>query len=326
MGVVMKKRALGRTDLEVSELCLGTNMFGTALEPAVAEAILDTFTSLGGNFLDTAHAYGDWVPSGPRNASERVLGRWLARQDRDCLVVATKGCEFDYRAGDFALRVTPEQLDRDLRESLDCLGVERIDLYWLHRDDPSRPVGEIVDALIEQQRSGRIRHFGCSNWSVARIEAAQRHAQGVGHPGFAACQPMWGLAVPDRAAMQRYSPGGYYEDGYRALHEAGLPMVPYSAQSRGFFTKLALGGGEGLGDDVAALYLSDANRRKLPVIERIAARHAASTNDVVLAYLLSQPLPTFPIVGASRPEQVRQSVRACSLRLDQAELAELRAA
>jgi len=322
----MKRRILGQTDLEVSELCLGTNQFGTGVAPEVAEAILDAFASRGGNFVDTAHSYGDWAPAAPRSASERVLGRWLARQDRSELVVATKGCEFDYRAGDFALRVTPEHLDRDLRESLECLGLDRIDLYWLHRDDPTQPVEAILDALIAQQQAGRIRHFGCSNWSVERIEAAQRHARRIGHPGFSACQPMWGLAVPDRAAMQRFSPGGYYEDGYRALHERGMPMIPYSAQSRGFFTKLAEHGGEGLGDDVAALYLSDTNRRKLPVIQRVAARHGASINDVVLAYLLSQPLPTIPIIGASRPEQVEQSVRACSLQLDARELEELRAA
>jgi len=326
MKVATKRRTLGQTDLEVSELCLGTNQFGTGVATEVAEEILDSFVSLGGNFLDTAHAYGDWVPSGPRSASERVLGRWLSKRERSGLVIATKGCEFDYRAGDFALRVTPAHLDQDLRESLDSLGLDRIDLYWLHRDDPSQPVESIVDALIEQQRAGRIRHFGCSNWSVARIEAAQRYTRGIAHAGFVACQPMWGLAVPDRTAMQRYAPGGYYEDGYRALHEAGMAMIPYSGQSRGFFSKLAARGGSGLGDDVAALYLSDANRRKLPVIESIAARHGASINDVVLAYLLSQPLPTLPIIGASRPEQVKQSVRACSLRLDARELRDLRAA
>jgi aryl-alcohol dehydrogenase-like predicted oxidoreductase len=322
----MKRRTLGRTDLDVSELCLGTNQFGTGVDTGVAEQILDAYVAQGGNFLDTAHAYGDWVPSGPRSASERMLGRWLSTRDRSGLVIATKGCEFDYRAGDYALRVTPAHLDRDLRESLEFLGLDRIDLYWLHRDDPSLPVEAIVDALIEQQRAGRIRHFGCSNWSVARIEAAQRYAAGVGHAGFAACQPMWGLALPDRAAMARYAPGGYYDDGYRGLHEEGMPMIPYSGQSRGFFTKLAAGGGAGLGDDVAALYLSDANRRKLPVIDEIASRRKASINDVVLAYLLSQPLPTIPIIGASRPEQVEQSVHACSLRLDARELEALRAA
>jgi aryl-alcohol dehydrogenase-like predicted oxidoreductase len=299
-------------------------MFGTAVDAERAEKILDAFVAAGGNFLDTAHAYGDWVPSAPRSASERVLGRWIAKRDRSALVVATKGCEFDYRAGDFAPRVTPERLDQDLRESLDCLGVDAIDLYWLHRDDPAQPVPAIVDALIGHQRAGRIRHFGCSNWSVARIEEAQRYARGIGHPGFVACQPMWGLAEPDPEAMQRFSPGGYYEDGYRPLHEAGLTMIPYSGQSRGFFTKLAERGAEGLGPDVAALYAGEANRRKLPVIQSIASRHRATVNEVVLAYLLCQPLLTIPIIGASRPEQLRESVRACSLRLGPEELAALR--
>jgi aryl-alcohol dehydrogenase-like predicted oxidoreductase len=322
----MELRDLPHTDLRVSPICLGTNMFGTAVDPERAGRILDAFAASGGNFLDTAHAYGDWVPSAPRSASERVLSQWLAERGRAGLVVATKGCEFDYRAGDFAPRVTPAHLDGDLRESLETLGLDRIDLYWLHRDDPSRPVEAIVDALIGHQRAGRIRHFGCSNWSVARIGAAQAYARRLGHPGFAACQPMWGLAVPDREAVQRYAPGGYYEDGYRALHEGGMPMIPYSGQSRGFFTRLAERGEKALAPDVAALYLSDANRRKLPVIRLIAARHGATINQVVLAYLLSQPLPTIPIIGASRPEQVEESVGACSLRLAPGELEELRRA
>src|SRR5262245_50459331 len=322
----MEKRNLGHTDLRVSPICLGTNMFGTAVDAERAGRILDAFAEAGGNFLDTAHAYGDWVPSAPRSASERVVGQWLAKRNRADFVVATKGCEFDYRAGDYALRVSPAHLERDLRESLETLHLDFVDLYWLHRDDPSKPVEAIVDALIGQQRAGRICHFGCSNWSVSRIRSAQEYARRIGHPGFAACQPMWGLAVPDREAMQRYSPGGYYEDGYRALHEGGVVMIPYSGQRRGFFTKLAERGEQGLAPDVAALYLSDANRRKLPVIRSVAARHRATVNEVVLAYLLSQELPTIPIIGASRPDQVAESVRACRLRLAPEELDELRRA
>ena len=319
----MKMIALPRTALRVSQLCLGTNQFGSAQDDARAFELLDTFRALGGNFIDTAHSYCDWIPSAPRAASEHTLGRWLARQPRDSVVLATKGCEFDYRAG-FALRVTPEHLRADLEASLDALGTAWIDLYWLHRDDPSRPVGEIVDALIEHQRAGRIRHFGCSNWSVERIQAAQRHAASRNHEGFVACQPMWGLAEPDRAAMQQFAPGGYYEDGYRALHESGLTMIPYSGQSRGIFSKLAGGQEETVAEDVKALYLSDTNRRKLGAVREIALRHGVSLNTVVLAYLTSQPLITIPIIGASSRAQLQESVAACTLVLDAAELAALR--
>lgn len=322
----MTRIPLAKTRFTVSQLCLGTNQFGTGMDAGRAAEMLDTFTALGGNFLDTAHSYGDWIPSAPRAASERVLGAWLKGKQRSDYVLATKGCEFDYRAGDFALRVTPELLQRDLSESLEMLQVDHIDLYWLHRDDPARPVQAIVDALIGHQQAGRIRHFGCSNWSIARIEEAQRYAASVGHDGFVACQPLWGLAEPDRQAMLTYAPGGYYEDGYQALHAAGLTMIPYSGQSRGVFTKVAAGGREALGADVAALYYSERNLRKLEVIKTLAARRGATINEIVLAYLTSQPLPTIPIIGCSSIAQLEESVRACALRLDAAELEQLRQA
>ncbi|HSB97861.1 MAG TPA: aldo/keto reductase, partial [Spongiibacteraceae bacterium] len=204
----MKKIRLAKTTLDVSQLCLGTNQFGTMTATAQAAEILEVFTALGGNFIDTAHSYGDWIPSASRAASEHVLGQWLRQQRRADYVIATKGCEFDYRAGDYALRVTPALLEQDLLGSLAALQIDCIDLYWLHRDDASRPVEIIIDALIGHQQAGRIRYFGCSNWSVARIQEAQQYAKSIGHDGFVACQPLWGLAVPARDAMLKYCPGG----------------------------------------------------------------------------------------------------------------------
>lgn len=322
---MLKKIPLNKTSLSVSQLCLGTNMFGTALNEDAAGRILDVFFANGGNFVDTAHSYGDWVPDIPAGASETTLGKLLAKKSRSDYVLATKGCEFDYRAGDFALRVTPEHLAADLNGSLERLGVDTIDLYWLHRDDPSRPVKAIVDALIRHQGEGSIRYFGCSNWSVGRIQEAQQYAASQGHEGFVAVQPMWGLAEPDRTAMMTFAPGGYYEDGYVAVHKLGLTMIPYSGQSRGIFSKLAAGATrDSLGPDVAALYYSDRNLKKLKVVKQVAERRGVSINDVVLAYLTSQPLPTIPIIGASRVEQLEESVRACAIQLDAAELQQLR--
>lgn len=322
MTRILKKIALPKTQLSVSQLCLGTNQFGTALSAEQAAAILQVFSDAGGNFIDTAHAYGDWIPSAPRAASEHVIGDWLQGRRGD-YVLATKGCEFDYRAGDYALRVTPELLERDLQGSLAALRTDYIDLYWLHRDNPAQPVQAIVDALIGHQSAGRIRYFGCSNWSVARIEEAQRYAASLGHEGFVACQPMWGLAEPDREAMQTYAPGGFYEDGYRALHAAGLSMIPYSGQSRGFFSKVAAGGRDVLGQDVAALYYHPRNLNKVAAIEALAVRHGVGINDIVLAYLLSQPHTTVPIIGCSRLSQLQESINACALHLDAQELAQL---
>lgn len=318
---MLKTLNLPGTDLQVSQLCLGTNMFGSAMPQEKAGELLEAFIAGGGNFIDTAHSYGDWIPGIPAAASERTLGVLLKGRPRESFVIATKGCEFDYRKGDYALRVTPAHLESDLMGSLEVLGLDFIDLYWLHRDDQRQPVKVIVDTLIGHQQAGRIRYFGCSNWSVPRIEEAQQYAASVGHPGFVACQPMWGLAEPDRKAMTTLAPGGYYEDGYQALHAKGLTMIPYSGQSRGIFSKLAAGVvRESLPRDVAALYYHDANLRKLPVVQSVAAAHGDSINDVVLAYLTSQPHTTIPIIGCSSVSQLQQSIAACNLQLSGEEL------
>jgi len=107
----MKTLTLPGFAIAPSQLCFGTNMFGTAQDHDAAQELLETFFGGGGNFLDTAHSYGDWVPGIERAASERLLGDLLASRPRDSYLLATKGCEFDYRAGDFALRVTPALME-----------------------------------------------------------------------------------------------------------------------------------------------------------------------------------------------------------------------
>ena len=323
---MLSKVPLHKTTLAVSRLCFGTNMFGTAVAQGRANALLDRFAELGGNFVDTARSYGDWIPDAPKGASERAVGAWLKTKRRDDIVIATKGAFFDIRAGDYQKRVTPAHIEQDLRESLEHLQIDTIDLYWLHMDDEAQPVGAVIDALIAHQQAGRIRYFGASNWSVARITEAQAYARSIGHDGFVACQPFWGLAAPDRAVAAASGYGYYYEDGYEALHTGGLTMIPYSAQSRGFFTKLATAGEAGLPDDLRAMYLNDTNRRRFAVLKQVAEERGAGLNDVALAYLTSQPAPTIPIIGASKPEQIADSVAASSLTLSAEELRRLRAA
>ena len=312
---------LRNTDLEVSPLCYGTNVLGTAYNQEQSNALLDTFAAVGGNFIDTARSYGDWVPDAPAGASERAIGAWLKGKMRADFVIATKGAMYDMRKGDWRNRVTPADIEEDLTASLAHLGIECIDLYWLHMDNPQASVGTIIDALIGHQKAGRIRYFGASNWVPARIAEAQAYAKSIGHPGFAAVQPFWGLAVPNPEGAQAAGYGFYYPDGLQELH-ASLPMIPYAGQSRGFFTKLAAGEA-GLRDDLKAMYLNDTNRARLKVVQALAAKHKVSLNDIVLAYLTSQPLQTIPIIGASSSAQIQESIKAISLKLSAAELAEL---
>jgi len=322
---MLSKITLNKTALKVSQLCYGTNMLGTAIDQGHANDILDRFVELGGNFIDTARGYGDWVPTAPKGASERAIGAWLKRRSREGIVIGTKGGMVDLRVGDWRNRATPADIASDLNESLDHLQIDTIDLYWLHADNPGAPVGPIIDALIGHQQAKRIRYFGASNWSPQRIVEAQAYAASLGHEGFVAVQPFWGLAKPNAEGAAAAGYGYYYEDGFQAIHESGLPMVPYSGQSRGYFTKVAAGGEESLRDDLKAMYLNDANRTRLKAVQAVAKRHGATVNEVAVAYLVSQPLQTIPIIGASKPEQLVESVKAVDLKLSPAELTELRA-
>jgi aryl-alcohol dehydrogenase-like predicted oxidoreductase len=318
---MLSKVTLGQTDLSVSQLCYGTNMLGWLLDQGKSNAILDTFAGLGGNFIDTARSYGDWAPDAPVGASERAVGAWLKGQRRDDFVIATKGGFFDMRVGDYRNRVTPEDLAADLSQSLEHLGVDAIDLYFVHMDNPEAPVEPIVDALIGHREAGRVRHFAASNWSAERLEKANAYAASLGKAGFAASETFWGLAVPNVAAAAAQGYQHYYEGEYEALHAAGLPILAYGAQSGGYFTKRANGADLG---PLADRYGEPVNDRRLAVAQELAAAHDASLNAVVLAYLINQPNQTIPIFGGSSPEQVADSVKAASLVLTADELARLR--
>jgi aryl-alcohol dehydrogenase-like predicted oxidoreductase len=308
---MLSKVKLKNTDLAVSNLCYGTNQLGTTYDQAASNALLDQFASYGGNFIDTARSYGDWIPSAPIGASERAIGAWLKGKNRADFVIATKGAMVDIRVGDWRNRVTPEDIASDLGQSLDHLGIGTIDLYWLHADNPQAPVGPIIDALIGHQKAGKIRYFGASNWGPARIQEAQSYAKSKGHQGFVAVQPFWGLAVPNPEGAAAAGYGAYYEDGFQAVHN-DLPMIPYSGQSRGFFSKLASGK---VGDDLKAMYDNPGNTARLKVVQDVAKKHSASINDVVLAYLTNQPYQTIPIIGAFRKDQLEETVKAAALKL-----------
>ena len=321
---MLSKLTINGTDLAVSPLCYGTNMLGTAIDQDGANAILDCYAERGGNFIDTARSYGDWIPDAPAGASERAIGAWLKRVNRADFVIATKGGFFDMRVGDWRPRCTPEDIALDLSQSLDHLGIECVDLYWLHADNPAAPVEPIIDALLAHQAAGRIRTFGASNWSADRIAAANAYAASLGKQGFVASQPFWGLAKPDPEAAGQQGYAHYYEDsGYEALHVGGLAVIPYAAQSGGYFTKLAKGADQ-VPDGLKARYNHPANAARLAAAQALAAQHGVTINEIVLAYLTSQPHQTIPIFGASSPDQVKDSVKAAALTLTGDELAQLR--
>lgn len=321
----MHRVRLPGTSLEVSPLCLGGVPLGAPLSDAASFALLDRFAELGGNFVDTARIYSDWIP-GELHRSERVLGDWLrARGNRDRIVVATKGAHPDL-ATETVPRSSAAEIRADLKGSLRTLRVETIDLYWLHRDDPARPVEHFVDLLNAFVREGKVRAFGLSNWTAPRLRAAHDHAQRSGQISFAANQPFWCLGC------RQAKPPGFggwvkMDAATHAFHtETGSAVIPYTAQAKGFFSKINLPFWKRPLDLAQHEFHTPANVALARLVAELAAARSVTPNAIVLAYLWTRPFPVVPIIGASRPAQLDDNFAALGCRLASEELRALESA
>jgi aryl-alcohol dehydrogenase-like predicted oxidoreductase len=305
------------TTLAPSPLCLGGVPFGNPIGERETFALLDRFVELGGNFIDTARIYSDWLP-GELRRSERVLGDWLtARRHRASLVIATKGAHPFIESLDVP-RTSAAEIRDDLEGSLRTLRTDVVDLYWLHRDDPARPVSHFIDLLNVFLREGKIRAFGASNWSVARLRAAHDYARASGQQGFIANQqsrppPFTGWVKFD-AEMDRFH------------RETGLAVIPYTSQAHGFFSKLALPPAQRPANFAEHEFHTPPNLAAGKTVLELAAAKGVAPSAIVLAYLRSRPFPVIPIVGARTPAQLADSFAALPVQLSRDELAALEAA
>lgn len=310
----MKTVNIPHTDLNPSRLCLGTNRFGTVISQPDAFALLDAFFEMGGNFIDTAHVYADWIPGAPKSASEKTIGAWLkATGHRNRVVLATKGGHPDLSTMHIP-RLSKADIVQDIDESLAHLQTGFIDLYWLHRDAPEVPVADLIDTLNEQVRRGKIRYFGCSNWSVERIIAANDYANKNNLQGFVASQPWWSLVHPNRTALS--DPENlvvFGPDEQKFHHQTGLAVIPYSAQGKGFFSKLDRLGATGLSQTDRNHFFNETNAGRWPRVKQLAEEHGVPVSHIVLSYLTSQPFVTIPIVGCRTIEQLQDSIAAVDL-------------
>jgi aryl-alcohol dehydrogenase-like predicted oxidoreductase len=297
----------------LSVLCLGTANYGSGYTRDQSFALLDAFAEAGGNFLDTAHVYADWLPNG-HGASERTVGAWLrARGVRDEFVLATKGGHPRLETMEQS-RLRPEDLARDLMESLERLGRDRVELYWLHRDDPAVPVGEIVEALNEQRAAGRVHALGASNWQPERLRAAAEYARSRGLTGFVASQVGWSLAVPNEAEGQWYDMLFMDADALRYYCASSLRVIPFSPQAGGFFAHPY-----DPADPKYALYHSPINAGRWERVRQLADRRGVSANAVALAYLLAHPCGGVAVIGPRTLAQIADSMGAVALGLSDLE-------
>ena len=319
----MKTIPIPNTNLTPSALCLGTSNFGATIAQADAFTLLDAFVDLGGNFLDTAEVYANWLPELPRSISERTLGAWLTqRGNRDRMFIGTKGAHPDLATMHIS-RLAPADILHDLHGSLARLQTDVIDLYWLHRDDESRPVGEIIETLAAEVKAGKIRAFGCSNWRTARMQEAWSYATQQGLPGFVANQPLWSLAQPNPAAFGMPGLAGMDAQMFAFHQQSRWAVIPYTSQARGFFSKLVAHGEAGLKEGERKAYLNETNRQRAARAAALAQHHGVTVAQIALAYLINQPIPTIPVIGCHTLAQLADSMGAATVTLTPTELREL---
>jgi aryl-alcohol dehydrogenase-like predicted oxidoreductase len=298
----MELKKLLDTELMVSPICLGTVNYDTALPKADSKYQLSHFLDMGGNFIDTAHIYGDWEP-GLDARSERTIGEWLHETgNRDKLVIATKGAHPAWKALTVP-RVQPKDIEKDLDESLSYLNTDYIDLYFLHRDDPKVPVSAIIDCLDAACWKGKIRYYGCSNWSLPRIKEAAAYAKSKGSKGFVVDQLMWSLAdinfhnLPDKTFILM--------DGqtHAHHHEHHMNVMAYMSIAKGYFTRRHQG--EKLPEGVTSVYDNASNDRIYDLASKIVSQGEYSFMDLSLMYIMSErKFPAIPIASFDNPAQL----------------------
>ncbi len=304
---------LGKTDVQVSPLCFGGNIFGWTTDEQASFKVLDAYVEAGGNFIDTADVYSAWVPGHQGGESETILGKWMrARGNRHQVVIATKvgSLPSKGRSPDLSRTHILHMVEASLRR----LQTDYIDVYFAHRDDAETPLGETLGAFAELVQAGKVRVLGASNYDASRMREALQVSQANGYPRYELQQPLYNLLARDQ-----------YEGELQQLCVAEkISVVPYSALASGFLTGKYRQNAEMPGTpragSVKQRYWNKESFALLERLDKVAHQYDATPAQVALAWLLARPGITAPIASATTVEQTRELIGAIHLKLDQAAL------
>ena len=311
----MKTVTLGHSGIEVSTLCMGTDLIGSRIERRDAFALLDLFRENGGTFIDTGNFYSAWIPGCRGGESETTIGEWLKdRGARGGMAIATK-LGFDYPGCQGGL--SRVEIERECEKSLRRLQTDTLDLYYAHRADPETPIEETMEAFDRLRRAGKVRALGASNlrlWRIAEADTASRLRD-------------W---TPFSAVEQRYT---YLRPRYGAdfgpqlcigddlkdyCRTNGLTLIGYSVLLQGAYSR----------EDrpIPSQYAGVDAGERLAVLKTVAAEVGATLNQVVIAWMLHSDPPVLPIVAGSKLEQLAENLAALRIDLSADQMSRLNAA
>jgi aryl-alcohol dehydrogenase-like predicted oxidoreductase len=307
----MKTRKLGNSDLEVSLLAFGGNVFGWTADEPTSFQILDAWAAAGLNFIDTADVYSRWASGNSGGESETIIGNWLKRSGkRQQVVIATKvGMEM----GPERKGLSKPHILRSVEDSLRRLQTDYIDLYQSHTDDAETPLAETLEAYAELIEQGKVRAIGASNYSAARLAEALQVSAQHGLPRYESLQPNYNLY--DRAE---------YEAELEPLClKEKIGVISYFSLAKGFLTgkyRSEADLSKSVRGQGVKRYLDERGQRILRALDQVAEQYRSTPASVALAWLIARPSITAPIASATSLEQLNDLIAASKLELDQASI------
>jgi hypothetical protein len=307
-------RPLGRSGLETPRLVFGGNVLGWTACGEEAFRILDRFIDAGGTMIDTADAYSAWVPGHEGGESEALIGQWLKRRgSSEGVRIATKVGMLHRHGGG---KLEGRRIAKAAEASLRRLGVETIDLYYAHRDDPDTPMEETLGAFDRLVREGKVRALGASNFTAERLAEALAVSERDGLARYEVLQPEYHLLA--RAE---------FESGLQPLCLAErIGVLPYFGLASGYLTgkyRSEADYGKSIRGDRMAKYLEGRGPVVLAALDEVAAQSGATQAQIALAWLAAQPAIAAPIASARTLEQLEELIGAMTLELTQAQLERL---
>ena len=316
--MTVEMRPLGKSGIEVAPMALGGNVFGWTADEATSFRILDAFVDAGGNMIDTADVYSAWVPGNSGGESETTIGKWLKRDPskRDKVVIATKvgflgGHMVD---GEYVANLDPAHIYEGCEASLQRLGIETIDLYYHHKDNPNVPLPDSLGAMDQLMKAGKIRAIGLSQYPADRVDEAVRTAEANGLTRPSVLQTWYNM-------VEREKLEGELLD---AALKNDLSVVPYYGLANGF-----LAGKYRTEEDLkksprgqrSAQYLEGRGMRVLEALDRVAAETGAALATVALAWTSAQPGIAATLASATSVDQLQELTASMTLKLTAEQIA-----
>ena len=290
------------TDLVVHPLCLGSNIFGSNANEAESHAVMDAYFNHGGNFIDTADMYNQWVEGHVGGESETIIGSWIkARNNRQSMVIATKVSKMDTRPG-----LSARNIFAACEESLNRLQTDYIDLYYSHEDDASVSLEETLGAYAQLIAQGKVRYIAASNFTPARLRESIKFSNDNNLPAYVAVQELYNLV--DRTT--------YEGEMQQVVAELGISNLPFYGIARGFLTGKYRPGITEVDSKRAAgarEYANDKNYAVLAAMDLIAKEHNASLAAIALAWLRANPTVSAPIASARTVGQLEEIIQVVEL-------------